>query len=362
MASPDPPPDDPLGTIILRASGIDVHVSPFGATITKLFVPDKHGNVADVVLGYDDFASYDDTKDRPYFGAIVGRVANRIAGAKFSLVADGTTKHYDALVANNSPNTLHGGAKGFDRYWWTVASQSEDGTSVRLTRISPDGEEGFPGACAVDVEYRVSQETYGSATLHTTITATVDKPCPVNFAQHSYFNLAGHDGGKYIKITALEHRLRLEADHYTPVDDTCIPTGELRHVEDTHFNFTEIRRIGDSLPDKNENDPDGFDHNFALSGYDEKKKEMKVFAEVHEPDSGRKMEVSCNQPGVQLYTGNFLNGQVGKEGVVYEKHSGLCLETQHFPNCVNQVDKFVSCVLRPGETYHHTLRHRFWAE
>jgi aldose 1-epimerase len=383
MAEP-PASGDSLKTIVLAVPGIEVHVSPFGATLVKILVPDKHGDVDDVALGYDNFASYDGTEERPYFGAIVGRVANRIASAKFSLVdEDGVAKTYDTLVANNGPNCLHGGGKGFDRYWWTVASKSEDGTSVRLTRVSPNGEEGFPGQCAVDVEYRLEPDRSGNgngATLHTTMTATVNQPCPVNLAQHTYFNLAGHNGGVggdseikkgggasgMKKITAMDHHLRVDADTYTPVDETCVPTGELVAVKSTPFDFTVMRKIGDLLPPKTiDDDPTGFDHNYALRRYndDAKKKETHVCAEVFEPRSGRHLEVSCNTPGVQLYTGNFLGGgaHVGKNGSPYHKHQGLCLETQHFPDSVNQGDKFATCVLRPGQTYVHAMKHRFWA-
>jgi len=368
MTSPDE-----LRTIVLRTSGIEVHVSPFGATLTRILVPDKHGVMADVALGYDDLASYDSPKDRPYFGAIVGRVANRIANAKFSVTNDdGVTETFDALAANNGPNCLHGGAKGFDRHWWTVVEVgTRDGTtsSVRLTRLSPDGEEGFPGNCAVDVLYSVKPAENGEkgACLHTTMTATVDKPCPVNLAQHTYFNLAGHDGGrgdadaeKRDETTALHHSLKLFASQYTPVDSTCVPTGALKEVKGTPFDFLKLRRIGQTLPPvTGPEDPTGFDHNYAIDGESRK---LRPAAEAFEPRSGRRLELKCDVPGVQLYTGNFLNGQRGKGGVVYQKHSGFCLETQHFPDAVNQSEKFETCVVNPGETYAHRMVHRFYTE
>ena len=381
MASPDDGADE-LRTIVLRAPGIEVHVSPFGATITRILVPDRDGVVADVALGYDDLESYDSAVDRPYFGAVVGRVANRIANARFEVRDDdgSVVTRSDALVANDGPNCLHGGARGFDRRWWAVASRSEDGTRVRLTRVSPDGEEGFPGACAADVEYAVSAEetnARGGACLRTTMTATVDAACPVNLAQHTYFNLAGHgasargDGDEIVDATS--HVLRLRASRFAPVDGACLPTGALVDVKGTPFDFTAPRAIGARMPPvERPDDPGGFDHNFALDDDDDaaaetrsrdarRPRRLRVAAEAREPRSGRCMVLECDAPGVQLYTGNFLNGQKGKDGVVYGKHAGFCLETQHFPNCVNEPE-FESCVLSPGETYAHRMVHRFFAE
>ena len=379
MASPDEGADA-LRTIVLRAPGIEVHISPFGATITRILVPDRDGVVADVALGYDDLESYDSAVDRPYFGAVVGRVANRIANARFEVRDENgsVVTRSDALVANNGPHCLHGGARGFDRHWWAVASRSEDGTRCRLTRVSPDGEEGFPGACAADVEYSVSTDAAGGgACLHTTMTATVDAACPVNLAQHTYFNLAGHDASSREdvsrRVDATSHFLRLRASRVAPVDRTCVPTGALVDVKDTPFDFTAPRAIGARMPPvERPGDPGGFDHNFALDDDDDaaaetrsrdarRPRRLRVAAEAREPRSGRCMVLECDAPGVQLYTGNFLNGQKGKDGVVYGKHAGFCLETQHFPNCVNEPE-FESCVLSPGETYAHRMVHRFFAE
>lgn len=387
MASPDDGADA-LRTIVLRAPGIEVHVSPFGATITRILVPDRDGVVADVALGYDDLASYDSAVDRPYFGAVVGRVANRIANARFEVRDEHGTvvTRSDALVANNGPHCLHGGARGFDRHWWAVASRSEDGTRCRFARVSPDGEEGFPGACSAEVEYRVSAaDANGSngACLHTTMTATVDAACPVNLAQHTYFNLAGHDASsnkdENRRVDAKTHVLRLAASRYTPADATCVPIGVLLDVKGTPFDFTAARAIGASMPPvERSDDPGGFDHNFALDGGaddgDEeeetvsspreprkRRRSLAFAAEAREPRSGRVLVLECDVPGVQLYTGNFLNGQIGKGGAAYGKHAGFCLETQHFPDCVNQ-PAFESCVLSPGETYTHRMVHRFFAE
>ena len=386
MASPDEGADA-LRTIVLRAPGIEVHISPFGATITRILVPDRDGVVADVALGYDDLESYDSAVDRPYFGAVVGRVANRIANARFEVRDDdgSVVTRSDALVANDGPNCLHGGARGFDRRWWAVASRSEDGTRVRLTRVSPDGEEGFPGACAADVEYAVSAEetnARGGACLRTTMTATVDAACPVNLAQHTYFNLAGHGASarddESARVDATAHVLRLDASRVAPVDRSCVPTGALMDVKGTPFDFTAPRAIGARMPPvESPDDPGGFDHNFALDGAGaegesdvslatdslklKRRRSLRVAAEAFEPRSGRRMVLECDAPGVQLYTGNFLNGQKGKGGVVYGKHAGFCLETQHFPDCVNQ-PKFESCVLSPGETYEHRMVHTFFAE
>ena len=361
-----------LKVVVIKARGIEVHVSPFGATVTRVVVPDATGAPGDVVLGYDRLASYDDPSDRPYLGAIVGRVTNRIAGARFTL--DGETH---ALCANNGPNCLHGGSKGFDRAWWTVDEVFEDGTGVRLTHVSEDGDEGFPGRVTIAVTYAV-RDNGGStgdddrirrrrfdATLATTMVASTNRTTPVNLAQHSYFNLAGHDSG----VTIEDHRVKLRCAAYTPVDDTSIPTGEIRDVTGTTFDLRggpgDARdygvRIGDRMP---AGDPGGFDHNFVHDGYvgtdDDGDVRPGVIARVWEPRSGRNMHVATNAPGVQFYTGNWLGGaKRGKGGVRYYKHAGFCLETQHFPDAVNQ-PRFPSCLLRPGDTYRHVMEHRFF--
>ena len=371
-----------LKVVVIKARGIEVHVSPFGATVTRVVVPDATGALGDVVLGYDRLASYDDPSDRPYLGAIVGRVANRIAGARFTL--DGETH---ALCANNGPNCLHGGSKGFDRAWWTVDEVFEDGTGVRLTHVSEDGDEGFPGRVTIAVTYAVranERRHVGSnhglndddrarsfdATLFTTMVASTNRTTPVNLAQHSYFNLAGHDSG----VTIKDHRVKLRCSAYTPVDATLIPTGEICDVTGTEFDLRggpgDARdygvRIGDRMP---AGDPEGFDHNFVHDAFGLPGDEVgtlggdddtpRVIARVWEPTSGRNMTVATNAPGVQFYTGNWLGGARGKGGARYRKHSGFCLETQHFPDAVNQ-PRFRSCLLRPGDTYRHIMEHRFY--
>ena len=349
---------DDLNTVVIRAEGIEVHVSPFGATVTRIVVPDATGARGDVVLGYDRLAGYDDPKDRPYFGAIVGRVANRIARARFTV--DGETH---TLVANNGPNCLHGGSKGFDRAWWTP-EVFEDGTGVRLTHVSNDGDESFPGTVKVAVTYtvRANDRTGTDAALATEMVASANRATPVSLAQHSYFNLAGHDSG----LTIGDHRIKLRCSAYTPVDDVMIPTGEVKDVTDTEFDLRggpgETRdygvRIGGNMP---AGDPEGFDHNFVHDAHVDGDDAVRVLAQVWEPTSGRNMTVASNAPGVQFYTGNWLGAgtRAGKGGARYGKHSGFCLETQHFPDAVNQPE-FVSCLLRPGETYRHVMEHRFF--
>ena len=345
-----------MRAVVLRAEGIEVHVSPFGATITKLVVPDRRGTKADVVLGYDHLRGYENTADRPYFGAIVGRVANRIANGRFRIGDETFT-----LAATNGPNTLHGGVVGFDRVWWAMERLAPVpgeglGEGVRLTYVSKDGEEGFPGNLTATVTYRVAAGgAERDARLVTTMTATCDKVTPVNLAQHSYFNLAGHDCGRSV----LDHRIRLHATEYTPVDDTLIPTGATAVTAGTPFDLysnTAGTPIGAHPPQG------GYDHNFSLANYKPDKSSgvspLGLAAEVFEPISGRCMEVSTDVPGVQFYTGNFLHNVRGKGGATYNKHAGFCLETQHFPDAVNQPN-FVSCLLEPGRTYRHNMVHRF---
>jgi len=343
-----------LETIVLRARGIELHVSPFGATVTRLLVPDKRGRADDVVLGYDALARYDASEDRPYFGAVVGRCANRIADASFSV--DGAT--FDALKKNNGNNCLHGGGVGFDRKWWTVDAllpadvEAGLGMGVRMSYVSRDGEEGFPGTATVSATYRVVD----GGEWRTEFRATTTKPTPMNLAQHSYFNLRGHDAG----VSVDEHEVRIRASGYTPVDpETMIPLGSVAPTTGA-FDLRDWTAIGARPP------PGGYDHNFALAGYapDEVTGRSALFlaAEVRERVTGRRMEVWCDQPGVQFYAGNFVDARgTGKGGATYGKRGGLCLETQHFPDAVNQPN-FRTCVLRPGETYSHSMTHKFFAE
>jgi aldose 1-epimerase len=316
---------------LTNAHGVQVRAMTFGAIITSIRVPDRNGRFADVVLGFDTLEPY--TKEHPYFGAVVGRYGNRIAGARFSL--GGRTFK---LAANNGPNHLHGGVKGFDKFVWR-AEPIARGIGVSFWRTSPDGEEGYPGALDVRVTYTLTDAN----ALEIEYQATADADTPVNLTQHTYFNLAGHDGG-----SILGHELTLNADRYTPVDATLIPTGELVPVAGTPFDFTKPSSIGARIDQPNEQltRGRGYDHNFVLN---RKGAGVQPAARVVDPKSGRTLEVSTTEPGVQLYTGNFLDGTVkGKGGAAYPQRGGLCLETQHFPDSPNQ-PSFPSTIVRPGQ-------------
>jgi len=325
-----------LYTLVNR-SGITMKVTNYGGIITSLLVPDKKGNTADVVLGYDSLAGY--LKETPYFGALIGRYCNRIAKGKFTL--DG--KEY-ILAQNNGTNHLHGGVKGFDKVVWKAEDfVTDSAVGLKLHYLSKDGEEGYPGNLDVTVTYTLSDDN----TLAFDYTATADQATPVNLTQHCYFNLAG---GGNIK----SHQLIITASRYTVVDSTLIPTGELRDVAGTPFDFRFAKAIGEDLNAIGGN-PAGFDHNFVL----ETKGIHDVSAWVTEPVSGRVMAVYTDQPGVQFYSGNFLDGSItGKSGHVYRQYSGFCLETQHFPDSPNQ-PSFPSTILKPGEKYHTTTKYKF---
>ncbi len=334
--------------ITLRASpGIAATIITYGATLQALSVPDRAGRSADVVLGYDDLSGY---VERPqYFGATVGRYANRIAGAKFTL--DGKTY---SLAANNGPNALHGGKQGFDKVVWTVGDvKSGPGASVTLHYVSADGEEGYPGELKVSVTYALDEQQ----TLTTRYEATTTKPTVVNLTNHSLFNLAGVTSARNI----LDQRLTVAADEYTPVDATLIPTGELRNVAGTPFDFRTGFLIGARIRDAS--DPQiaigrGYDHNFVLRGG--VTDTPKLAARVEDPVSGRVVELFTTEPGVQVYTGNFLDGTTtGKGQVVYRQGDGLALEPQKFPDSPNQA-AFPSARLNPGETYRQTSYYRFY--
>jgi aldose 1-epimerase len=320
---------------LANANGLIAKVATYGTIITELHVPDRRGELCDVVLGFDNLAQY--LKGHPYFGCTVGRVANRIAKGRFTL--DGQTY---ALAINNGPNHLHGGLKGFDKVVWQAEPQA--GAAVMFTYASPDGEEGYPGTLTVAVTIALTDANE----LRLDYSATTNKPTPVNLTNHSYFNLAG-DGD------VLGHELMIAADRYTPSDSTLIPTGEIKPVKGTPLDFRQSQPIGSRFAQIHSH-PAGYDHNYVLNADG---KGLALAARAYEPRSGRVMEVHTTQPAVQLYTANFLDGSLtGIRGVVYRQHSAFCLETQHFPDSVNQ-PSFPSVILRPGQIYHHTTVHKF---
>jgi len=317
-----------------NAHGIEVRAITYGAIIVSLRVPDRAGKLGDIVLGHDDLAGY---VDKPaYFGAVVGRYGNRIAKGRFTL--DGKTY---TLATNNGPNHLHGGVRGFDKVVWKADPPAAGTASVTFRYTSADGEEGYPGTLKASVTYTLSDKDE----LTFEYSATTDKATPINLTQHSYFNLGtpGHD--------ILGHELTLEADRYTPVDATLIPTGQLAPVSGTPFDFRKPTAIGARIGQDDEQlkRGGGYDHNFVLSGAGAG---LRRAVRLTDPGSGRTMEILTTEPGVQFYTGNFLDGTIkGKGGVVYKYRSGLCLETQHFPDSPNQ-PSFPSTILRPGKEYH----------
>jgi len=328
--------------VLKNNKGMTVKIITYGGIITELLVPDRNGRVNDVVLGFDDLKGY--LKGHPYFGAIVGRVANRIAGGKFKL----GDKEY-TLAKNNGPNHLHGGIKGFDKVIWNAEPiYRSDGVGVRLSYLSPDGEEGYPGNLSVTVVYLLSNDNE----LKIEYKATTDRETIINLSNHSYFNLLGAENG-----LILDHELFINANYYTPVDDTLIPTGEIKPVEGTPLDFRKPTKIGTRIEQVKVGDnPSGYDHNYVLNGGGVK---LDLAAQVYEPTTGRFMEVYTTEPGVQFYSGNFLDGTLtGKKGVVYKKHHGFCLETQHFPDSINHPN-FPSVVLKPGQMYTQTTVYKF---
>lgn len=323
-----------------NAKGMTMKVITYGGIITHLQVPDKNGNPEDVVLGYDSLQGY--LNETPYFGAIVGRYGNRIAKGKFSLNGEEYT-----LAKNNGENHLHGGLKGFDKVVWTVEEtfDNEEGSGLKLKYVSPDGEEGYPGTLTTFVTYTFTEDGINIA-----YEATTDKSTVVNLTNHTYFNLSGGEGD------VLDHVVSINADRFVPVNENLIPTGELRPVAGTPFDFTSPKRIGEEINNQNQqlNYGMGYDHCWVLNG-----EGMKKAATVYHPESGRFMEVFTEEPGIQFYTGNFLDGSItGKNEVVYEQRYGLCLETQHFPDSPNQED-FPSVVLNPGEKYSTQTTYKF---
>ncbi|HTY89355.1 MAG TPA: aldose epimerase family protein [Candidatus Acidoferrum sp.] len=346
------PAGTPIEIYTLRNSrGMTARILTYGGIVQTLKVPDKNGNLDDVVLGYDNLEGY--LTNSPYFGALIGRYGNRIGGAKFKL--DGNLY---TLATNNGPNSLHGGIQGFDKVVWKAKPLlTPDGPALELTYVSKDGEEGFPGTLKVKAVYTLTENNE----LHLDFTAATDRPTVCNLTHHSYFNLRGQGNGDI-----LGHEVYINADKFTPVDKDLIPTGELKPVEGTPFDFRKPTAIGARI-----NDPDqqlkygpGYDHNWVINKPLDKDgkpilDKFSLQARVYEPTSGRVMEVWSSEPGLQFYAGNFLDGSiVGKEGKAYPHRSGFCMEPQHYPDSPNK-PMFPSVVLRPGETYQTTIVYRF---
>jgi aldose 1-epimerase len=327
-----------------NSNGMYVRVLTYGAIVQALVAPDRDGKLDDVVLGYTSLGDY--VRDTRYFGCIVGRYANRIGNASFTL--DGRTFE---LAANEGPNQLHGGPQGFNRAVWTAEPFEDDAVGVRMGLTSPDGESGFPGTLDVTATYTLTDDN----ALIVDFSATTDQPTPLNLTQHSYFNLAGHDRGD-----VLGHQLTIAASRFTPVDETLIPTGELRDVTETPFDFRHNTAIGARIADDDEQlrIGNGYDHNFVLDRLNDS---AFLAARLCEPLSGRVLEVLTTEPGLQLYTGNGLDDRaIGKEWRIYGKHAGIALETQHFPDSPNKPN-FPSTILRPGTEYRSQTIFRFSA-
>lgn len=324
----------------LSNGSMKVNVSNYGCTITSLFVPDKNGNLADVVLGFDTLEPYLNGM-APFFGCIVGRVANRIKDGKFSL----NGVEY-SLPINKPPNSLHGGEKGYDKVVWDVVERKDgENPSITFRYNSHDGEQGYPGDVTVTATYTLT----GKTSLRLDMEAVPkNKATPISLAQHTYWNLAGHNSGN-----VLDHLVQIWGAHVTPVDQYTIPTGEILPVKGTPFDFTTQKKIGASISEVGL----GYDHNYVLD-CGEEKSGLKRAAEVKDPSSSRVLNLWTTAPGMQFYTGNYVNGIVGKGGAVYEKQSGLCMETQGFPNAINQPN-FPSVIVQPGETYKHTMLYEF---
>jgi aldose 1-epimerase len=321
-----------------NANGMDVLITNYGATIVSLRVPDRSGQLDDVVLGYDSIQGY--YNGSSYFGCVAGRYANRIANGRFEL--EGKTY---TLATNNGPNALHGGVKGFDKVVW---AGKQEGNKLSLTYTSPDGEEGYPGELKATVVYTLKDDN----SLQIDYSAITDRSTVLNLTNHTYFNLEGQGKGDI-----LGHEMMINADKFTPVDSSLIPTGELRPVKGTPFDFTTTRKIGERINDNSDQQISyggGYDHNFVLNGG----ATLKLAARVVAPGSGRILEVHTTEPGVQFYSGNFLNGSEKGKGSVYAHRTGFCLETQHFPDSPNQPD-FPSVVLKPGQQFSSSTVFRF---
>jgi aldose 1-epimerase len=325
---------------LTNKKGAVAKITNYGAILTELHVPDRKGKMGDVVLGFDNVDDY--VKKSPYFGSIVGRSANRIRNATF--VLDGKTYK---LNANNAPHHLHGGTKGWDKVIWTAEPiETKDGPSLKLTHVSPDGEENYPGTVTATATYTLTNDNE----LKVEMTATTDKPTIVSMAHHTYWNLAG-DG------TILDHELTIPADKYTP-GDPMVPDGTVKPVKGTPFDFTTAKPIGRDLKAAG-GKPVGYDHNWIVNGDPHAMREV---AKLKDPKSGRVMTITADQPGLQFYTGNFMDGSNTGKGVHQVQYSGLCLESQKFPNSINVPAWQGEVILKPGQTYKHTMIHKFTAE
>ena len=326
---------------LTNKSGVEARILDYGGIVVSLKVPDRAGLMGDVVLGFDNLGDY--LTKSPYFGCLVGRFGNRIAGGKFCL----NGKTHTLALNNNDINSLHGGLVGFDKVVWDAApAMTPNGPALTLTYVSPDGEEGFPGALSVTAVYTLTEDN----ALELKFTAVTDQDTVVNLTHHSYFNLA-------CKGDVLDHEVSIYAGAFTPVNGALIPTGEVRSVEGTPFDFRTPRKIGERI---NSPDPQlafggGYDHNWVL---DNAAGKLVLAATVREPSTGRVMDVLTTEPGTQFYTGNFLESPVGKGGQVYGPRTGLCFEPQHYPDSPNQ-PSFPTTVLKPGQVYQNTIVYRF---
>ena len=327
---------------LTNKNGLVARITNYGATLTELHVPDRAGTLADVVLGFDDLDGY--RKGTAYFGAIVGRVANRIMNASFELEG----QRY-SLAANDRPHHLHGGRTGWDKVIWNARPvDTADGPALELTYVSKDGEEGYPGTVTARTVYTLTSKNE----LKVEMDATTDKTTLVNMAHHSYWNLGGYNSG-----TILDHELMLNADQYTP-GTPMVPDGRVVSVRGTPFDFTSAKAVGRDLKQAG-GKPIGYDHNFVVNGVPN---QLRPVARLRDPKSGRVMTVAADQPGVQFYTGNFLDGSAKGKGATYGQYAALCLETQKFPNAINVPAWRDQVILRPGQMYRHLMVHTFSVE
>jgi len=328
---------------IKNANGLEIKVSELGATLVSLKVPDREGNIEDIILGFDNLEGY--INDNSFQGVIAGRYANRIAKGKFTLNGEEYT-----LATNDGENHLHGGIEGFGKKVWKGEEiKTEEGTGLKLTYLSKDGEEGYPGNLENTVKYILNDNNE----LKIVLKSKTDKATPVNLTNHSYFNLKGEGKG-----TILDHKLKLNAKEYTPVDDGLIPTGEIKSVEGTPLDFTELQTIGSRIEEVDKKFSGGYDHNFIITKSDEP---LSMVCKVVEPESGRVMEIYATMPGAQFYSGNFLDGFKGKNGKAYQQHYAFCIEPQYYPDSPNKPN-FPSCIINAGEERKEIILYKFSVE